>query len=179
VETLRPRLARSSPMPSRPTPDRPEARLTKVLTCTEGNTPVRMHTQGADFFPETHILQRGSTDQKRGVATQAFLRCSAAAPETPPNQPVVVAASGRRQVLGPPADAVPVDDRHRARCRAPAGAGDREPALAASLRSWAGGHPERLRRPGIASHPSRTARLARRRTDPPGMAAQTPSTSCC
>jgi len=52
----------------------PKPKLTKVLTCTEGNTPVRMHTQGADFFPETHFLNRGSTDQKRGVASQGFLQ---------------------------------------------------------------------------------------------------------
>jgi hypothetical protein len=33
-----------------------------------------MHSQGADFFPETHQLARGSTDQKRGVATPGFLQ---------------------------------------------------------------------------------------------------------
>ncbi len=52
----------------------PRPTLTKVLTCTEGNPPVRMHTQGADFFPETYFLNRGDTDQKRGVATQGFLQ---------------------------------------------------------------------------------------------------------
>ncbi|MGE3312654.1 MAG: DUF1553 domain-containing protein, partial [Limisphaerales bacterium] len=51
---------------------KPRPALTKVLTCTEGNTPVRMHTQGADFFPETHFLDRGSADRKQGVATQGF-----------------------------------------------------------------------------------------------------------
>jgi hypothetical protein len=51
----------------------PKPRLTKVLACVEGHTPVRMHTQGADFFPETHVLKRGSTDQKQGVASQGFL----------------------------------------------------------------------------------------------------------
>lgn len=52
----------------------PKPKLTKVLICGEGYPAVRMHTQGADFFPETHFLQRGSTDLKRGVATQDFLQ---------------------------------------------------------------------------------------------------------
>ncbi len=47
---------------------------TKVLVCAEGYEPLRMHTQGADFFPETYILKRGSVDQKNGVATQGFLQ---------------------------------------------------------------------------------------------------------
>ena len=33
-----------------------------------------MHTQGADFFEQTHFLRRGSTDQKIGVAPQGFLQ---------------------------------------------------------------------------------------------------------
>ena len=52
----------------------PKPKLTKVLVCAEGYTPVRMHTQGADFFNETYYLQRGSTDLKRGVATPGFLQ---------------------------------------------------------------------------------------------------------
>ena len=52
----------------------PKPRLTKVLICGEGYPAVRMHTQGADFLPETHFLQRGSTDLKRGVASQGFLQ---------------------------------------------------------------------------------------------------------
>ncbi|MCC6231422.1 MAG: DUF1549 domain-containing protein [Verrucomicrobiales bacterium] len=52
----------------------PQPKLTKILMCGEGHTPVRMHTQGADFFPETHVLSRGSTEQKRGVASPGFLR---------------------------------------------------------------------------------------------------------
>ena len=47
---------------------------TQVLVCAEGNKPLRMHTQGADFFEQTHFLRRGSTDQKLGVATQGFLQ---------------------------------------------------------------------------------------------------------
>jgi len=52
---------------------RPQPVLTQVLTCLEGYPAVRMHTQGGDFLPETHFLHRGSTEQKRGVATQGFL----------------------------------------------------------------------------------------------------------
>ncbi len=47
---------------------------TQVLVCAEGNKPLRMHTQGADFFEQTHFLRRGSTDQKLGVASQGFLQ---------------------------------------------------------------------------------------------------------
>lgn len=47
---------------------------TKVLICGEGYKPVRMYTQGADFFEQTYFLKRGSTDLKDGVATQGFLQ---------------------------------------------------------------------------------------------------------
>ena len=50
----------------------PKPKLTKVLVCAEGYPALRMHTQGADFLPETHFLNRGSTDLKRGVAPQGF-----------------------------------------------------------------------------------------------------------
>ena len=52
----------------------PKKKTTKVLVCAEGYPAVRMHTQGADFFPETHFLQRGSTDLKIGVAPPGFLQ---------------------------------------------------------------------------------------------------------
>ncbi|KAB2663372.1 MAG: DUF1553 domain-containing protein, partial [Verrucomicrobia bacterium] len=52
----------------------PKPKLTKVLVCAEGYPPLRMHSQGADFFPETYFLQRGSPEQKRGVATAGFLQ---------------------------------------------------------------------------------------------------------
>jgi len=51
----------------------PLPRLTQVLVCAEGYPALRMHTQGADFLPETHILQRGSPDLKREVATPGVL----------------------------------------------------------------------------------------------------------
>ena len=52
----------------------PEPKLTKVLVCAEGYPALRMNTQGADFFTETHFLHRGNTDLKRGVATPGFLQ---------------------------------------------------------------------------------------------------------
>ena len=47
---------------------------TEILICGEGYKPMRHHSQGADFFEQTHILDRGSTDRKRDVATQSFLQ---------------------------------------------------------------------------------------------------------
>lgn len=47
---------------------------TTILICGEGYKPMRHHTQGADFFTETHVLDRGSTDRKREVATPSFLQ---------------------------------------------------------------------------------------------------------
>ncbi len=55
--------------------------LAKALICAEGYTPLRMHTQGADFFNETHQLRRGNTDLKQGVASQDFLQVMMRAPE--------------------------------------------------------------------------------------------------
>ena len=52
----------------------PKGNLSKVLVCTEGAKPLRHHTQGADFFPQTFFLDRGDTDQKRGAAPQGFLQ---------------------------------------------------------------------------------------------------------
>ena len=54
---------------------------TKVLVCAEGYTPLRMHTQGADFFTNTFFLKRGSTDLKDGVANQNFLQVLMRGPE--------------------------------------------------------------------------------------------------
>jgi hypothetical protein len=51
------------------------------MVCSEGVTPIRHHTQGADFFNETHFLKRGDCDQKMGVASQGFLQVLMTAPE--------------------------------------------------------------------------------------------------
>jgi mono/diheme cytochrome c family protein len=57
---------------NRKLPNRPPT--TKVLICSEGVPPLRLHTQGADFFPQTYFLKRGDPDQKDGVASQGFLQ---------------------------------------------------------------------------------------------------------
>ena len=58
----------------------PKPSVTKVMVCTEGAKPLRHHSQGADFFPETYFLARGDTKHKRGVATQGFLQVLSRAP---------------------------------------------------------------------------------------------------
>jgi len=82
---------------------RPQPVLTPVLTCLEGYPAVRMHTQGGDFLPETHFLHRGSTDQKRGVATQGFLPVLMRGPESESRwrwqSPAGAPYSGRRRSL--------------------------------------------------------------------------------
>ena len=50
------------------------ANTTKVLVCAEGYKPLVMHSQGANFFEETHVLKRGNTEMKDGLATQGFLQ---------------------------------------------------------------------------------------------------------
>lgn len=58
---------------------KPDGRV-EVLVCGEGYPPLRMHSQGADFFNETHFLKRGNTDLKDGVAELGFLQVLAPAP---------------------------------------------------------------------------------------------------
>ena len=48
--------------------------VSKVLVCAEGFPPLKMHSQGANFFEETHFLKRGNTAMKDGLATQGFLQ---------------------------------------------------------------------------------------------------------
>jgi hypothetical protein len=52
----------------------PRPATVKALIASEGVPPLRMHTQGVDFFNETYYLKRGNTDDKDGVATQGFLQ---------------------------------------------------------------------------------------------------------
>ncbi len=52
----------------------PQPNLVKVMVCSEGVTPIRHHTQGADFFEQTFFLKRGDCDQKMGEAQQGFLQ---------------------------------------------------------------------------------------------------------
>ena len=59
----------------------PKPNTTLVQVCSEGVTPIRHHTQGADFFNETYFLKRGDCDQKMGIASQGFLQVLMTAPE--------------------------------------------------------------------------------------------------
>ncbi len=45
-----------------------------VMVCAEGYKPLVMHSQGAPFLKETHLLIRGDTNQKQSVAQQGFLQ---------------------------------------------------------------------------------------------------------
>jgi hypothetical protein len=68
---------------------RPQVPTVRALICSEGLKPLRLHSQGADFFAQTHFLKRGDPNQKEGVATPGFLQVLTRAPEkhwqeTPP-----------------------------------------------------------------------------------------------
>lgn len=52
----------------------PKPNLTWMMVASEGVPPLRKHTQGADFFPETYVLKRGDTNLKSGLAAQSFLQ---------------------------------------------------------------------------------------------------------
>ena len=52
----------------------PKPRVVKALVSSEGLPPVRLHTQGDDFLPQTHFLRRGDTEQKEAVASEGFLQ---------------------------------------------------------------------------------------------------------
>ncbi len=74
---------------------------TTILVCAEGYKPMRHHSQGADFFEETYLLDRGSADRKRGVVTPSFLQVLMKTPDqearwtwTPPEKSQF---SGRRR----------------------------------------------------------------------------------
>lgn len=52
----------------------PKPELTKVMIASEGLPPIRLRTQGADFFEKTFYLKRGDLNQKLGAADQSFLQ---------------------------------------------------------------------------------------------------------
>jgi mono/diheme cytochrome c family protein len=77
--------------------------MTRVLVCAEGYKPLTMHSQGANFFEQTHILKRGNAALKDGVASQSFLQVLMPSPDaaarwawTPPQGSQF---SGRRRSL--------------------------------------------------------------------------------
>lgn len=75
---------------------------TPVMVCAEGYKPIVMHSQGAPFFKETHILRRGDVNQKQSVADQSFLQVLMREPDskrwqwTPPEG---AQYSGRRRTF--------------------------------------------------------------------------------
>lgn len=52
----------------------PKPNLVKALVSSEGLPPLRLHTQGEDFFNETYFLKRGDPNQKDGVAETGYLQ---------------------------------------------------------------------------------------------------------
>jgi hypothetical protein len=52
----------------------PRPTLAKAMISSEGLTPVRLNTQGADFLEQTHFLRRGDPNLKDAVAAQGFLQ---------------------------------------------------------------------------------------------------------
>ena len=52
----------------------PRPQTEKMLISSEGVAPLRLNTQGADFFEDTYFLNRGDPNQKLGVAEQGFLQ---------------------------------------------------------------------------------------------------------
>ncbi len=81
----------------------PKPELTRVLIASEGVKPLRLHSQGADFFEKTFFLRRGDLAQRQGEAAAGFLRVLTTAPEgesrwvAPP--PPGSHTSGRRTAL--------------------------------------------------------------------------------
>ncbi len=59
----------------------PKAVTTKVLIAGEGVKPLRLHTQGADFFEKTYLLKRGDLAQKQAETSSGFLQVLTTAPE--------------------------------------------------------------------------------------------------
>ncbi|MGE0608417.1 MAG: PSD1 and planctomycete cytochrome C domain-containing protein [Pirellulales bacterium] len=52
----------------------PKPNLVKALISSEGLPPLRLHSQGADFFNDTFFLRRGDPNQKQGIAAPGFLQ---------------------------------------------------------------------------------------------------------
>lgn len=82
---------------------RPQPRMTKVMVSSEGITPIRHHTQGADFFEQTFYLERGDTERKQGPAPVGFLqalsRTDAPMERWPASPPAGARTSFRRAAL--------------------------------------------------------------------------------
>jgi hypothetical protein len=59
----------------------PKPILTKILIASEGVAPLRLHSQGADFFEKTYLLKRGDLAQKQGEIASGFLQVLTSASE--------------------------------------------------------------------------------------------------
>ena len=59
----------------------PKPITTKVLVASEGVKPLRLHSQGADFFEKTYLLKRGDLAQKQGEIPAGFLQVLTSASE--------------------------------------------------------------------------------------------------
>ena len=76
--------------------------LTTMMICAEGHKPIVMHSQGAPFFEQTHILKRGNPDLKDGVAEQGFLQVLSPGGDATPwlwKAPEGAKFSGRRRTF--------------------------------------------------------------------------------
>lgn len=59
----------------------PKLNTTKMLVASEGLPPIRLYSQGDDFFKETYFLRRGDVNQKVALATLGILQVLDAAPD--------------------------------------------------------------------------------------------------
>jgi hypothetical protein len=73
----------------------PKPNIVKALISSEGMPAVRLHTQGEDFFPDTHFLRRGDPEQKEAVATLSYLQVLMTAPDGGAHWPAKPPAGGR------------------------------------------------------------------------------------
>ncbi|GIW88507.1 MAG: hypothetical protein KatS3mg108_2831 [Isosphaeraceae bacterium] len=147
---------------------RPEG--TKAMICSEGLPAIRLHSQGDDFLPVTHLLRRGDPNQKLEVVEQGFLPVLMTAPNAEKHWQIPPPQDGRTSYRRRALAAWITDTEH--------GAGG---LLARVIVNRLWQHhfgrglvatPLRLRHPGFPTQPPRTARLARPRADPRRLEAQ-------
>jgi cytochrome c553 len=67
----------------------------KVLVASEGLPPVRLHSQGDDFFKQTFFLRRGDVNQKQGEAPLGYLQVLMRSPDAEKHWPAHPPAGSR------------------------------------------------------------------------------------
>jgi mono/diheme cytochrome c family protein len=81
----------------------PQPQTFKALVSGEGLTPIRLHSQGADYFDESYFLRRGDPNQKDGVApagyVQVLMRTDEQSNHWPASTRPESKTSGRRTAL--------------------------------------------------------------------------------